>query len=167
MRTSSLGKAANVCCWRRTDVGPPSPAAHKILDVSIERSAQALIEQLDWRDFEVLVDLIFAGSGWQRSSGVGGSGQADTDLILEQAATGERAFVQVKSRATPTVFADYVERFEASGYQRLFFVCHSPSGVLRAPADPRIHIWLGDTLAGQAVQAGLFDWLIEKARQSP
>lgn len=128
-------------------------------------SAAALIERLDWRDFEVLVDLIFAGSGWKRSSGVGGSDQADTDLVLEQAVTGERAFVQVKSRANAAVFADYVERFRASsGFDRFFFICHSPSGTLPCDHEPDVHVWLGEHLAEQAARAGLLGWLIEKAR---
>jgi hypothetical protein len=113
----------------------------------------------------VLVDLIFAGSGWKRASAVGGSDQADTDLILEQAVTGERAFVQVKSRASQATLQDYVDRFQASvGFDRLFFLCHSPTGAVAAVDQPGVHVWLGDTLAEQAVRAGLFDWLLEKAR---
>lgn len=142
----------------------PATRAAQDAKARLVASAGHLIEQLDWRDFELLVDLIFAGSGWRRSSAVGGSDQADTDLILEQAVTGERAFVQVKSRASQGVLNDYVERFRASGFERLFFVCHSPMGALAQPSDPRAHLWLGDTLADQAVKAGLFDWLMEKAR---
>ena len=128
-------------------------------------SARTLIEQLDWRDFEVLVDLIFASGGWRRASGVGGSDQADTDLILEQPVSGERAFVQVKSRANAATLADYVGRFRAAvGFDRLFFICHSPLGGLQPVEAKNIHVWLGDRLAEQAVRAGLFDWLIEKAR---
>jgi len=128
-------------------------------------SARALIEGLDWRDFEVLVDLIFGGSGWRRSSGVGGSDQADSDLVLEQAVTGERAFVQVKSRASAATLKDYIDRFRSSpGFDRLFFVCHSPSGSLPPVDEPDVHVWLGDKLAEQAVHAGLLDWLIAKAR---
>jgi hypothetical protein len=127
-------------------------------------SARALIEMLDWRDFELLVDLIFANGGWRRASGVGSSDQADTDLVLEQPVSGERAFVQVKSTASAGTLADYVERFRASsGFDRLFFVCHSPSAKL-ASSSSDVHVWLGDRLAEQAVRAGLFDWLVEKAR---
>jgi len=57
-----------------------------------------------------LVDLIFARSGWQRVSRVG-EDLADVDMILEQRATGERAFVQVKSKAGQAVLDDYVDRF--------------------------------------------------------
>lgn len=127
-------------------------------------SARALIEGLDWRDFEVLVDLIFAGSGWRRSSGVGGSDQADSDLVFEQAVTGEHAFVQVKSRASAATLKDYIDRFRGSpGFDRLFFVCHSPTGALPPVDDPDVHVWLGDKLAEQAVRAGLLEWLIKKA----
>lgn len=128
------------------------------------RSAQELIEALDWRDFEVMVDLIFADSGWRRVSAVGGSDQADSDLILEQPATRERAMVQVKSRASRTVLADYVDRFDRSPMDRLFFVCHSPTGDLKPPARTNVHIWLGEKLAEQAIAAGLFDWLMAKCR---
>lgn len=57
-----------------------------------------MIASLHWADFETLVDLMFARMGWQRVSRVGGS-QKDTDLVLIQPATGEAAFVQVKSKA--------------------------------------------------------------------
>jgi len=73
--------------------------------------------------------------------------------------------VQVKSKATASTLADYLDRFGAAvGFDRLFFVCHSPSAKLQAPEAPNVHVWLGDRLAEQVVRAGLFDWLIEKAR---
>lgn len=128
-------------------------------------AAETLIQGLHWRDFELLADLIFAGSGWQRVSAVGGSDQADSDLILEQAATGERAMVQVKSSASQAVLEDYAERFRAGGWDRWFLLCHSPSGRLTAPVGAdRFHLWQGRTLAEQAVKAGLVDWLIDKNR---
>ena len=125
--------------------------------------AERLISQLHWRDFEVLCDLIFARSGWQRVGELGGL-QKDLDLILEQAATGERAFVQVKTGTDQSVLTDYAARFDADpGFDRMFFVCHSPRGELAASASKPIHIWTGETTARQAIAAGLFDWLIKKA----
>ncbi len=124
--------------------------------------AAEMIAALHWADFETLVDLIFARSGWQRVSRVGG-GLTDVDLILEQPATGEKAFVQVKSKAGQAVLDDYVDRFRHSGtYQRMFFVCHSPKGTLSTEGDSRLHVWAGDRLADAAVRAGLFDWLTER-----
>ncbi len=124
--------------------------------------AAEMISRLHWADFETLVDLIFARSGWQRVSRVG-EDLADVDMILEQPATGERAFVQVKSKAGQAVLDDYVGRFWRSGaYQRFFFVCHSPNRVLSTDDDARLHVWAGDRLVDAAVRAGLFDWLTER-----
>lgn len=126
------------------------------------RVAAELITELHWADFELLVELIFARSGWRRLSAVGGT-QKDIDLALEQPSTGERAFVQVKSKASVGVLNDYVARFRADPrYQRMFFVCHSPQGTLPQPKDPAVHVWVGPQLARMTVQAGLFDWLIER-----
>lgn len=126
--------------------------------------AENLISGLDWRDFEVLVDLIFADSGWRRIGAVGGNTQADSDLILQQAATRERALVQVKSSADAGVLEDYLQRFRAQrDMDRLFFVCHSFRGPAPSPA-PGFHVWLGSEVAQKAIQAGLLDWLLERRR---
>jgi hypothetical protein len=100
---------------------------------ALQSTTLALIQLLDWADFEVLVDLLFARGGWQRVSVLGG-GQPDVDMILTQPITGETAWVQVKSCASQTVFKDYLARFGKDGRcDRLFFVCHS--GELTSP-DP-------------------------------
>ena len=52
--------------------------------------ASQMICRLDWRDFETLIDLIFARGGWQRQSAVGGN-QADVDIVLTQPTTNEIA----------------------------------------------------------------------------
>lgn len=125
--------------------------------------AADMIADLHWGDFETLVDLIFSRSGWQRISRVGGS-MKDVDILLQQPATGERAFVQVKSSARQAVLDDYVERFRSNGtFDRMFFVCHSPQGALRANASERVHVWSGELLATAAVKAGLFDWLTDQS----
>lgn len=146
--------------------GQPEPAVAQAMAAraGLLESTEALIAGLHWRDFEVLADLIFATGGWRRVSAVGGSGQADSDLVLEQATTGETAMVQVKSAADKAVIADYVSRFERGVWDRCFLVCHSPRGGLEDPAVARFHLWQGPALAEQAVKAGLLDWLIAKSR---
>ncbi|WP_409566923.1 restriction endonuclease [Methylobacterium sp. J-048] len=125
------------------------------------QAAEALIAGLHWADFEVLADLLMARSGWQRVSALGGS-QADVDLVVEQPATGERGFVQVKSRATQAVLDASIGAYRASGaYQRMFFVCHSPVGHLTADGLD-VHLLTGGELARRSVEAGLLDWLIER-----
>lgn len=100
--------------------------------------------------------------GWQRVSRVGEK-LTDVDLILEQPATADIAFVQVKSKASQAVLDDYVDRFvKSEAYDRMFFVCYSPKGPLSIDDRDNLHVWAGDRLANAAVKAGLFDWLIEK-----
>jgi hypothetical protein len=123
-----------------------------------------LIAQLHWADFELLVDLSFARSGWRRGSVLGGT-MKDIDLLLEEPVTGERASVQVKSAADQRVLDKCVEAFETSAQaSRFFFVCHSPRGNLSlAPSEARrVHLWTSATLAAAVVDQGLTNWLIER-----
>ncbi len=124
--------------------------------------AARMIKALHWADFETLVDLIFARSGWQRVTKVG-TGLSDVDIILEQPTTNEQAFVQVKSKANQATFDDYLKRFEASGFQRFFFVCHSPTGSLKIPETDNVHLLSGSSLALAAIKSGLFEWLVERS----
>ena len=90
--------------------------------------------------------------------------QKDTDLVLAQASTGERAYVQVKSSSDQAEPKRNIESFEADpSFGRMFFVCHSPRGSLQASGSKPIHIWTGEAIARQAIAAGLFDGLIQKA----
>ena len=125
--------------------------------------ADRLIRNLHWHDFEIMVDLIFARGGWQRASRVGGT-QKDIDIALVQPTTGERACVQVKSTATKRKLNEYVDRCLGNGhsFDRLFFVCHTPTGDLSGMDDRAVPIWTGHALAAKAVNAGLFDWLVER-----
>ncbi|MCH8997883.1 MAG: restriction endonuclease [Proteobacteria bacterium] len=178
LRTNQLStKLTQVAAYRQTicrvkevdylvrrinDVDEPVVARARKARQVVVTVASEMIAGLHWADFETLVDLIFARSGWQRISRVGGS-QKDVDLILEQPTTGEKACVQVKSKAGQAVLDNYVDRFRRRGVnERWFFVCHSPKGTLSADGDARLHVWAGDRLADTAVRAGLFDWLTER-----
>jgi hypothetical protein len=100
--------------------------------------------------------------GWQRSS-VLGKDQADVDLILCQPTIGETAWVQIKSSASQAELDDYLGRFRRDGScDRFFFVCHSIAGALCLPAQPGLHLWAGEHLSDAAIDAGLFDWLIDR-----
>lgn len=129
--------------------------------VAMLASAKAMIAQLHWADFEILVDLIFARGGWQRTSVLGGT-MADIDLVIEQPTLGESAAVQVKSRASQATLDEHIAWFTASGLRRTFFVCHSPDGALSTGGTPGVHLWTGDPLAEVAVRSGLFEWLMDR-----
>jgi len=133
-------------------------AREKVVAIAAE-----MITNLHWADFEVLVDLIFSRNGWQRTSGLGGT-LKDVDLALENPSIGERAFVQVKSKANQAVLDDYIERFHRyDQYQRMFFVCHTPIGISVDSASPNIHIWTNEVLANAAIKTALFDWLVDRS----
>lgn len=57
-----------------------------------------IIQDLHWKDFEILIDLIFRQAGWQRVGILGGT-QKTLDLDLLSPITGDRYCVQVKSKA--------------------------------------------------------------------
>lgn len=122
-------------------------------------SLSPLIASLHESDFEVLVDLLFFRLGWVRVSSLGGL-QKDTDLVLEQPATKARAIVQVKSSADQSVLDDYAVRLADQPADHRYLICHSPRGRLRSDT---VAVWSGPDLATRVVEAGLIDWLFEKA----
>jgi hypothetical protein len=133
-------------------------ARDAVLDVLTEA-----IRALNWSDFEIMVDVMFARSGWHRTSALGGT-QKFLDLVLEQPTTGERGAVQVKSTAGQKQLDDFINSAdEAGSFDRLFFACHTPKGSLVAPVDRRdVHVWIDRELASAALRLGLSDWIIEK-----
>jgi hypothetical protein len=180
LSTSSLSSALTrvagfrqtICTVERQDYllrrirGEEEPLLAKVRKVrsELETVALEMIAGLDWRDFEIMVDLLFANGGWRRQSALA-AGEVDIDLLLDNPVTREAAWVQVKSRCDQAVLDDYLERFQRDGSAQYFFlVCHSPATKLRAPAGPGIHVWAGPALARAALSAGLLDWLIERTR---
>src|ERR1041385_1122193 len=169
--TSTASYQMTICAIKQTDYllrkirGETDPfrAAADGLKAETVGLAAKMIRQLDWRDFETLVDLIFARSGWHRISPLG-QGQADVDLILKQAVTGETAWVQVKSRSTAAEFEEYLGRFQRDGScDRLFFICHTAASTPTSPADPKAQFWSAERVASAATEAGLLDWLVDHA----
>lgn len=133
-------------------------ARDALLDVLTEA-----IKALHWPDFETLIDVVFARSGWHRASAIGGT-QKLVDMVLEQPTTGERGAVQVKSAAGQKQLDQFIANADEAGiFDRLFFVCHSPRSNLTAPLDRRdVHVWVERELAMTALRLGLADWIIDK-----
>ena len=76
---------------RDPDVAAADTARLAYIDV-IER----VVKRLSPRDFEVLVDLLMARTGWARIAKLGGTREG-VDVEAQNAATNEIAYVQVKS----------------------------------------------------------------------
>jgi len=125
----------------------------------LKASVLGMMKLLGPKDFEMLVDLVFSISGWRRLGDVGKAQKLlDLDLVLPS--TGERAFVQVKSKANQAEFDKYVVHFEAlDAYDRMFFVYHSGHA---ETDDERVTVIGPDKLAEMVVDAGLATWLVRK-----
>lgn len=162
-RTICAVKQADYLLRRIRGEGEPLRAKADQLRADLTATAVALVRQLDWRDFETLVDLIFAHGGFRRTSALGGT-QADIDFVARQSLTGETAWVQVKSQASQAIFDNYLGRFRREGSANsFFFVYHSADRMIRSEEGARdVHLWSAEKIAGAAVEAGLFGWVAER-----
>jgi hypothetical protein len=146
----------------------PQVRAAKLARTKLEETLDDLVRKLSWRDFELLVDLIFSRSGWRRISSLGGAKKTtDIDLILPT--TGARAFVQVKAETDQAQLIEYAEKFKL--YERsaskeadshsFFYVYHTAKKPLRSPSA-EITIWGVRDVSRLVIDSGLTDWLIQK-----
>lgn len=133
--------------------------------LTLEQKIETLIRALHWKDFEILIDLIFRQAGWQRVSDLGGT-QKTIDLDLLSPMTLERYAVQIKSEADLADFEDYQRKFaDMQSYTRIYFVVHTPSSNLiqaEGISGSDTELLLPKRIAELAVQYGLLNWIIEK-----
>lgn len=145
----------------RGEVQPDVKAAIQAHD-HLKVCLASLISGLWWKDFELLVDLVFSQAGWQRVS-VLGKTDKDLDLDLLAPVTGRRAFVQVKSSATLATLENSIAAFRsATDFDEMYFVVHTADPALRDRAAEGVTIIDLPKLAELVVSAGLVDWLITK-----
>jgi len=124
------------------------------------QAIKILIQALTWKDFELLVELVFTSSGWRRMSAVG-STQKTVDIELVLPTTKERAFVQVKSEADNVIYESYANAFADGTYDRMFFVWHT--GRVKVDDAPKgISLIAPEQLASMVIDAGLASWVKEK-----
>ncbi len=127
-----------------------------------------LIRGLRWKDFELLVDLIFREAGWKRLGPIGKT-QKSIDLELLSPVANEKISVQVKSKAGLQDYQDYRKKFADMGYAKFFFVVHSPDESLAKEitdqkSDRSEMRLLGPReVAKLSVDYGLCEWIMTKA----
>ena len=116
----------------------------------------SVVSRLHERDFELLIDLILARSGWARVATLGGNTEG-LDIEAENYSINEIAFVQVKSRANQALLDKYTTKFNARRrrYNRMIFAVHTPEGILNAPKRPPVQVWTIDKIASLVVRHGL------------
>lgn len=173
--TSTANYRMTLCAVRHADhllgrifeqADPMRAAVAALIDQARELAVE-MIRRLDWRDMELLIDMIFSRGGWTRITALGG-GQADVDLILTQPITGERAWVQVKTQSSQREFEDYLDRFEREGScQHFFFVYHTAVTPIASVDATNVHLWPARKVADAALRAGLLDWLSDRTLVGP
>ena len=142
----------------------PEVTRAKDAEKQLNESIQKLVKGLWWKDFELLVDLIFSRLGWQRVSLLGKT-EKDIDLDVRSPITRKRACVQVKSKTSPEEISRCFERMrEYTQYDEKYFVYHTiTSDPGNAATEDETHIlWDESDVAELVIQAGLIDWLIQK-----
>jgi hypothetical protein len=140
--------------------GKKTLEVERAIEASAEMKAAmlGLMRLLTPKDFELLVDLVFSTSGWRRVGSVGKT-QKTLDLDLTLPSTGERAFVQVKSKTSSAELAEYVALIGDGPYDKMFFVFHSGEA---DTLDKRVTVIGPEKLADLLIDAGLTNWLIRK-----
>lgn len=145
----------------------PQVVAVQVAARKLEEALIPIIQALDHKDLETLVDQIFRQGGWSRIGVLGGQ-EKDIDLDLISAFSSERIAVQIKSRANPKIYETYKKKFsEMAGYAKFYFVTHSPDAALTkqiaTESDDVLEFWGAERLADYAVKHGLAGWLMDKA----
>lgn len=123
---------------------------------------QDLIENLQWQDFETLIDLIFRQAGWQRNSEIGKTTKT-IDLELLSPVTGERAIVQIKSISNLKEFNKYKSEFNQKDYDKSFFVVNKlDKSLLEYKNNTGIILYSGKEISNLTINSGLIDWVINR-----
>jgi hypothetical protein len=169
----TLCKIKEIDTLRRLINNEPSEAYKNIsvIKSNLEKIVEECLKQLHWKDFEILVDLIFRNAGWRRVSLLG-EAMKYTDIELVEPITNDMYQVQVKSKATLKEFEEYARDFSVNNYRKLYFVVHSPERSLAELAndkhkqysDKGIELILPERLGKMVVGYGLIDWLLKKIR---
>lgn len=125
-------------------------------------SILALMKLLNPMDFELLVELVFSRSGWQRINETGGS-QKTSDFELYIPILDAYAFVQVKSETSQKELEDYEEQLGERNDEYMFYVYHTAKKQLK-PRNPKTKLIGTEKLSELVLNAGLFDWLLKKTQ---
>ncbi len=122
-----------------------------------------LIQHLQWKDFETLIDLVFRQAGWQRVGDTGKT-QKTLDLDLFAPVTGERAIVQIKAQSELHEFLKYQDDFaKMNDYDKFFYVVHTAKNdLVNYKNETETKLYFVEKVAELTISAGLVEWVIKK-----
>ena len=130
----------------------------------LNNKLKPLIQKLTYKDFELLVDLIFTSSGWKRIS-ILGKTEKYIDMVLVSPVNNKKAFVQVKSSSKLDEFKKYSKYFiEMKQYDEMYYVVHTPDNKLDhiPETNKNIKVITLNKITELTINSGLISWLIDK-----
>jgi hypothetical protein len=129
----------------------------------LKKTIAKIITDIHWKDFELLVDLIFTRAGWQRIRELGKT-EKMLDLEVASPVLGEKAMVQVKSQSSKKEFDKYWSQFlKCKDFSRCFYVVHTPDKSLkRIPKHKKLRLLFAEDIAELAINSGLTEWILKK-----
>jgi hypothetical protein len=160
---STICKPREAAAMRRIIVGELDKEALEAAETraAYERSLEKLIRRLSAKDFELLIDLLLARTGWVRTTAVGGAKEG-VDIEAENITADELAFVQVKSSADQATLLEYIAKYEKrkENYDRMIMAIHSPIGTVKVPElATGVQLWTCEVIAKLSVKLGLGAWI--------
>jgi len=131
----------------------------------LKMNLKLIIKKLNWKDFEIFIDLIFRSAGWSRV-GIAGKTAKTIDLELLAPVTDERAIVQIKSQSSLKTFNKYKTDFlNMNEYDKYFFIVHSPENDLKKYIDSKLEkdiiIYDDSKLSKLCINGGLIGFLLD------
>jgi hypothetical protein len=128
---------------------------------------KSLLSHINWKDFELLVDLIFRDAGYLRISELGKT-QKMWDFTVKSPVTDELSLVQVKSTSTIAEFQKHLEEYTnmKGNYAHCFYVVHNPIKSKEEFEEideyQLIDLIFANEIAKLVVDSGLTYWLLSK-----
>jgi hypothetical protein len=131
--------------------------------VALCKTIEDGLKELHWKDFELLIDLIFRETGWQRVS-VLGENMKYSDLELKDLLTQDMYQVQIKSKTNAKEFKNYTDEFDAESFRKLFYIYHSSDDQLSCVDYDKecIELISPKEVSELVMKYGLVDWIIDK-----
>jgi hypothetical protein len=142
------------------DEEPPAVAVFAAARSTYLAAVSELITELHWRDFEALVELMFARGGYVRVSRRGGTMES-VDLEFNHPELKQTVAVQVKAEFSPQEVREFSVKQRARAPRapdQMFFVTHSTT----LPEADGVVGWNQAAVAERVVARGLADWVASR-----
>ena len=129
---------------------------------AILETLQKAILNLHWKDFEILVDLIFTNLGLKRLGAVG-QGQKFFDIAYYEPISKTEYFVQVKTKSSSDDVKRHKEEFaKYKNFNAKFIFVTNSRIENNGYHSEQFELWSGMQITELAFSNGLADWIMKR-----